>query len=166
MYIDYGGNPADYDQIKSVGNAYNIPIILDGAHSVGTIHNGQSTISKNEISTMSFHMAKVLTTVEGGMIFTSNDKWNKEIRVRINQGESGNARYEHVLLGTNARMTELHAAIGIGQFKKLDKMINSRSVTALKYDNIFSDYSDLITVSKTIFSNSSNAYFLYPISNK
>ena len=163
MYIDYGGNPANYDQIKSIADSNNIPIILDGAHSIGTIYKRQSTISLNEISTMSFHMAKVLTTVEGGMIFTSNDKWNQEIRIRINQGESGKKHYDHILLGTNARMTELQAAIGVGQFKKLDKMLISRSNTAKKYDKYFSEYEDLITVSKTITDNSSNAYFLYPI---
>jgi len=163
MYIDYGGNPADYDKIKSIGKAKGIPIILDGAHSIGTIYKGSSTISKNEISTISFHMAKVLTTVEGGMIFTSNDEWNREIRIRINQGESGKGQYDHILLGTNARMTDLQAAIGLGQLKKLDNMLRLRSEIAKKYDDYFLQYSDIMKVSMAKHKNSTNSYFLYPI---
>ena len=166
MFIDYGGNPADHDKIRAIGEAHNLPVILDGAHSLGTTFKGRPTISINEISTMSFHMAKVLTTVEGGMIFTSNDEWNDEIRVRINQGESGNGQYDHMLLGTNSRMTDLQAAIGLGQLKKIDKMLNSRKNIAKKFDRYFSDHKDLITVSSTNIKDSSNAYFLYPIQIK
>ena len=60
------------------------------------------------------------------MIFTSNDEWNREIRIRINQGESGKGQYDHILLGTNARMTDLQAAIGRVQLKKLPSFLKRR----------------------------------------
>ena len=66
--------------------------------------------AQTKISTMSFHLAKVMTCVEGGMIFTHKEKYATELRVRRNQGES--AKYIHSHLGTNARMMDFCAAIG------------------------------------------------------
>jgi perosamine synthetase len=161
IFIDYGGYPSQGDKIRSIASEYNIPVILDGAHSIGTFHKGQTTISQNEVSTMSFHMAKTFTTVEGGMIFTKNDDWAEEIRIRINQGESGKEKYDHVLLGTNARMTDISAAIGLEQFKKLDWILSSRKNVAQMYDNFFSEVDSIFYLSDT--EDSKNSYFLYPV---
>ena len=107
-------------------------------------------------------MAKSFTTVEGGMIFTHNDNWDREIRIRINQGESGKGKYDHTLLGTNARMTDLQAAIGLGQLKKLDYILSGRANVANLYNKYFAEYKDLINVSSNK-ADSINSYFLYPI---
>lgn len=162
MYIDYGGNPAEGDKIRAIGEKIGVPVILDGAHSIGTVYEGNSTISKHEISTMSFHMAKTFTTVEGGMIFTQNDEWDREIRIRINQGESGQGKYDHILLGTNSRMSDLNAAIGLGQLKKLDLILSGRANVANLYNEFFAEYKDLI---HTPFNEGDliNSYFLYPV---
>jgi len=162
MYIDYGGNPAEGDKIRAVGEKIGVPVILDGAHSIGTVYQGNSTISKHVISTMSFHMAKTFTTVEGGMIFTQNDDWDREIRIRINQGESGKEKYDHILLGTNARMTDIQAAIGLGQLKKLDFILSGRANAANLYNEYFLDYKGLINIPSNR-GNEINSYFLYPI---
>ena len=161
IFIDYGGYPAQGDEVRAIASEHNIPVILDGAHSIGTFYKGKTTISQSEVSTMSFHMAKTFTTVEGGMIFTKNDDWAEEIRIRINQGESGKKKYDHVLLGTNARMTDISAAIGLEQFKKLDWILSSRKNIAEIYDNFFSQTDSIIYLSDSEISR--NSYFLYPI---
>jgi perosamine synthetase len=161
IFIDYGGYPAEGDKVRAIAKEYNIPVILDGAHSIGTLFKGETTISQNEISTMSFHMAKTFTTVEGGMVFTKNDNWAEEIRIRINQGESGLEKYDHVLLGTNARMTDIAASIGLEQCKKIDQILLSRKNIAQQYDQFFKNSENIFYLIDT--TDSTNSYFLYPI---
>ena len=163
IYIDYGGNPAAYDEIKKIAEEFKIVVIQDAAQSLGGIYKGRPLGSQAEISTTSFHMAKVMTTVEGGMIFTHNKKWCEELHIRRNQGESGRKKYEHVLLGTNARMTDLQAGIGLAQFQKLQKMIEGRRQVAETYNSIFAAHHDKITLPQIIHPKSKVVYFLYPI---
>ena len=101
-----------------------------------------------------------MTTVEGGMIFTHNEEVAEEIRVRRNQGES--AKYIHSHLGTNARMTDLHAAIGLAQFEKLPWMLNERQRVAKRYDSHFMNH-ERIQIVACHRADSSNAYFFYPV---
>jgi len=109
---------------------------------------------------MSFHMAKVMTTVEGGMIFTHNEEFAKEAKIRRNQGESG--KYLHSHLGTNARMTDISAAVGLSQFKKLERMLKERKRVAGIYNSFFENKPG-IKVMKCDYPESSHAYFFYPI---
>ena len=163
IFIDYGGNPADYDKISEIGRKYNIAVLQDGAQSLGAIYKGNPVGAQSPISTMSFHMAKVMTTVEGGMIFTHDQATRDRLLTMRNQGEPGGQKYTHTLLGTNARLTDLHAAIGVAQFEKLPKYLQARKQIAKKYDQIFSAKADKIKLVSTPFENSSNAYFFYPI---
>ena len=107
---------------------------------------------------MSFHMAKVMTTVEGGMIFTHKEEVTAELRIRRNQGES--AKYIHSHLGTNARMTDLSAAIGLAQFKKLLWMLKERQRVAKRYDSHFKDHQK-IQITSCQRPDSTSAYFFY-----
>ena len=95
-------------------------LLQDGAQSLGGLYKGKPMGAQAKISTMSFHMAKIITCVEGGMIFTHEKKLMSEVLSRRNQGEVGEENYNHVFLGTNARMTDIQAAIGLAQLKKLD----------------------------------------------
>ena len=163
IFIDYGGNPSNYNGIAAVGKKHKIPVLQDGAQSLGAIYQDHPMGAQTEISTISFHMAKVMTTVEGGMILTHKDELKEEILSRRNQGEPKGGKYKHVFLGTNARMTDIQAAIGLAQFRKLDEMLYKRSQVAEKYNQRFSEYQDKVTTASTIDGNSSNAYFFYPI---
>jgi len=163
IFIDYGGNPSNYNEIAKIGREFDIPVLQDGAQSLGAIYKGHPMGAQTEISTMSFHMAKTMTTVEGGMIFTHRDDWKEEALSRRNQGEPRGGKYKHVLLGTNARMTDLQAGIGLAQFKKMKSMLNKRRQVAEEYDREFQKYEDKIKVVSTSYENSSNAYFFYPI---
>ena len=119
MFIDYGGNPSDINKILKIGKKYGLKIIQDGAQSLGARYNGKPVGANAEISTMSFHMAKILSCIEGGMIFTNSKKYRDEILMRRSHGEEKPGDYIHHILGTNARLTDLQAAIGLSQFKKL-----------------------------------------------
>ena len=108
-------------------------------------------------------MAKIITTIEGGAIFTNEKTIYNDILTRRNIGEPKNKKYYHTHLGTNARMTELHAGIGLAQMKKLNKFVNSRIRIAKIYDSMINeldlDISTLAQREKGI----KNSYFFYPI---
>ena len=160
VFIDYGGNPADIEGLKAVAERNNLLLLQDAAQSLGGIYQNKFLGAQTPISTMSFHMAKIMTTVEGGMIFTHNEEHATELRIRRNQGES--AKYLHSHLGTNARMTDLSAAIGLAQFKKLPWMLEERKRIANRYDFHFKDH-EKIQLSSCQYPDSTNAYFFYPI---
>ena len=160
IFIDYGGNPADIDGIKAVAKKHNLFLLQDAAQSLGGVYKNEPLGAQTKISTMSFHMAKVMTCVEGGMVFTSDSKVAEELRIRRNQGES--SKYLHSHLGTNARMIDICAAIGLEQFKKLPWMLKERRRVAERYNTNFSR-SAKVAVMKCIRPNSCNAYFFYPI---
>ena len=160
VFIDYGGNPADIEGLKAVARKHNLLLLQDAAQSLGGIYQDKFLGAQTPISTMSFHMAKVMTTVEGGMIFAHSKEVAEELRVRRNQGES--AKYIHSHLGTNARMTDLCAAIGLAQFKKLPWMLRERQRVATRYDSYFKSH-EKIRVTSCLQPDSTNAYFFYPV---
>jgi perosamine synthetase len=160
IYIDYGGNPADYEGLKAAAEKHGLFLLQDAAQSLGAVYRGSPVGAQTMLSTMSFHMAKVMTTVEGGMIFTHNEKYDREARIRRNQGES--AKYLHSHLGTNARMTDISAAVGLAQIEKLEYMLQERRRVANIYNSFFENHSG-IKIMKCDYPQSRHAYFFYPI---
>ena len=160
-FIDYGGNPSQLNEILNIGKKNNIKVLQDGAQSLGALYNGKPMGANTLISTMSFHMAKILSTVEGGMIFTNNEKLKNEIIMRRSHGEKKPGDYKHNILGYNARMTDLQAGIGLAQINKLKFFLKKRQKVAKSYDNFFKNCKN-ITLPETN-KNCKNAYFFYPI---
>jgi perosamine synthetase len=160
LFIDYGGDPARIDEIKALGGEFGIPVVQDAAHSLGGTYHGMPLGAQTEISTMSFHMAKVMTTVEGGMILTHRDDFAAEARMYRNQGET--AKYMHGRLGTNARMTDIAASIGLVQAERLQWAIAERERVAERYNRYFDQTNTVERVNK-VASGNTHANFFYPI---
>jgi perosamine synthetase len=160
IFIDYGGDPAQIDEIIALGAASGIPVVQDAAHSLGGTYKEMPLGAQTEISTMSFHMAKVMTTVEGGMILTHRDDFAAEARMYRNQGET--AKYMHGRLGTNARMTDIAASIGLVQTEKLQWALEERQRVAERYNRIFDQTKTVVRVNKVKIGNK-HANFFYPI---
>jgi perosamine synthetase len=161
-FIDYGGIPADYEKINRISKKYKIPIVLDAAQSLGAKHNKLPLGSGGLISTMSFHMAKIITTVEGGAIFTNKKKIYNKLKILRNIGEPKNKKYQHVLLGTNARMTDIQAGFGLSQMNKINKILKERKRVANTYDMMFAN-NKLITKLNPIKPGDNVSNFFYPI---
>ena len=162
IYIDYGGIPANYSEIKKIAKKNNLFLINDAAQSLGSMINDKNLGALGDISTMSFHMAKILTTIEGGMIFTNNKKLKLKIETLRNIGEPKNNKYKHHLIGTNARMTEINAAIGLEQLNKLDFFIKRRNEVADAYIKNIKKLKIPIVLPK-IQKNIKCSYFFFPI---
>ena len=122
--IDLGGNVSDYKELLRISKKYNISLVVDGAQSFGSEYYNKKCCTHGLINTTSFHAAKILTTIEGGMVFTKNkDLFLKAQSIR-NQGET--SKYIHSYLGNNYRMTDLAAAIGNSQMNRIKNTLKDR----------------------------------------
>jgi dTDP-4-amino-4,6-dideoxygalactose transaminase len=135
------GMPCDFNNILPLAEKYNIPIVEDAACAIGSeikINNKWEKIGKphGDIACFSFHPRKVITTGDGGMITTNNPEYDKQFRLLRQHGMSVSdiARHnakriiieEYVTTGFNYRMTDIQAAVGIEQLKKLEYMLKER----------------------------------------
>lgn len=162
MPIDYGGQGADYDALMRITEEQGVHLVVDGAESIGGEYKGRKLCSFGEISTTSFHAAKIITSIEGGMVFTNDDDLANRARIIRNQGEDPKEKYYHTLLGHNYRMTDLHAAIGLAQFRRLDDIIKKRSGIAEYYSQNLQEYADVIKLPYVAPYNK-HAWWVYPI---
>lgn len=129
--IDLGGNVSNYTELTRISKQHDIPLIVDGAQSLGSKYNKIKCCTHGLINTTSFHVAKILTTVEGGMVFSNNKDINEKARIIRNQGES--SKYIHSHLGNNYRMMDLIAAIGCSQINRFDETLKERKTKADYY---------------------------------
>ena len=153
------GMPCNLFKILKIAKKYSIPVIEDAACSIGSeilINKNWEKIGKphGDISCFSFHPRKVLTTGEGGMITTNNKYFEKKFRLLRHQGmsisdldrhNSKNLIFEdHTILGYNYRLTDIQAAVGIAQLKKIKKIIIRRRKIAKQYFEILNDIEEII----------------------
>ena len=118
--IHYVGHPAEMDELREIAENSGLYVIEDAAEAHGAEYKGRKVGSIGHIGCWSFYATKNMTTGEGGMITTNDDKIDERARIIRNHGMT--TRDDHVLLGYNYRMSEINAAIGIVQLAKLDKL--------------------------------------------
>ena len=131
MMVDIFGHPANFNSIKKIADKYNIKIIDDAAQSIGSKYHGKYTGTYSDLGGFSFNAHKHIQTGEGGVVLTNNKNYCKKLKLIRNHGEmiiDSNSRKEELYnnIGYNFRPTEIEAAIGIEQLKKLKKIVNSR----------------------------------------
>jgi dTDP-4-amino-4,6-dideoxygalactose transaminase len=128
MVVHYGGYLADMERIKKIAKKHNLFVIEDAAHAIGAKFKSQMAGGIGDIGCFSFFSNKNMATGEGGMIVTNQDKFAQKIRLLRSHGmtsmtwdrHKGHAySYDVTELGYNYRMTEMNAALGIEQLKKL-----------------------------------------------
>ncbi|MGB9978981.1 DegT/DnrJ/EryC1/StrS family aminotransferase [Methanobacterium sp.] len=124
MPVHLYGQPADMDQICKIAEDHDLKVIEDAAQAHGAIYHGKKVGSIGDMACFSFYPTKNITTGEGGIITTDNDAFDKDARALRAHGES--ERYEHVTLGYNFRMTDIAAAIGVIQVKRLEEFNEKR----------------------------------------
>jgi perosamine synthetase len=157
--IDLGGNPSNYDELIRISRKHKIPLVVDGAQSFGSKYNNVNCCTHGLINTTSFHAAKILTTIEGGMVFTNKkDLFLKAQSIR-NQGET--SKYYHSCLGNNYRMIDLVATVGISQLKRIDETLKQRKEKAIYYKENLKN----IEYPKEL-ENTYNCNFFFPILSK
>jgi perosamine synthetase len=126
--VDLYGLPADIKLIKEIASKNNLRVIEDCAQSHGATCEGKPTGALADIACWSLYAAKNIGTGEGGIVTTNNDKLAEKVRMVRTHGEK--VKYQSLMLGTNYRMTEIQAAIGIVQLKRLPEFFKKRSQNA------------------------------------
>lgn len=127
------GQPANMEVLKEIAEDNNLILVEDAAQAHGAEYKGQRAGSIGDVACFSFYATKNMTTGEGGIIATNDSELANRARLLINHGQS--RKYRHEFLGYNYRMTELSAALGLVQLKKLDSFNNKRIMNAALLDN-------------------------------
>jgi dTDP-4-amino-4,6-dideoxygalactose transaminase len=118
------GNPCDVERLGRIAEKNDLALIYDAAHSFGVEYAGQSVLNFGDVSTLSFHATKVYNTIEGGAIVAADDGIVEKVKLLRNHGIK--SEMEVVLPGTNAKMNEFQAAMGLCNLERVDKSIESR----------------------------------------
>jgi perosamine synthetase len=125
------GQPFDVDPILEICEAHAIPLIEDAAQAHGALYHGVKAGNLGKLACFSFYATKNMITGEGGMVTTNDKPLADKLRLIVNHGQS--EKYLHTMLGYNYRMTDIAAAIGVVQLKKLDKFNMRRRKNAEYY---------------------------------
>lgn len=132
LIVHLFGRPCNMDRIMEIVNKHSLILIEDCAQAHGASWKGKPVGTFGHASAYSFYPTKNMTTGEGGIVLTNDEKVAETARMLINHGMK--IRYHHEIIGYNYRMTNLAASIGLCQLKKLDSMNESRKKNAAAYD--------------------------------
>jgi len=127
------GHPCDMDWIMDIAEDKGLYVIEDCAEAHGAEYKCRKVGSFGDIACFSFYGNKIITTGEGGMCITNNEELAEKMRILRDHGMSKHKRYWHEVIGFNYRMTNLQAAIGVAQLKKLDEFVKKKREIAKWY---------------------------------
>lgn len=164
LVVHIFGQSADMDAIIKIAKKYKIKIIEDGAQSPGVYYNNKPVGAIGDIGGFSFNYHKHIHTGEGGLIVTNDDELAFRCQLIRNHGENYSELLDEKLLvnliGGNYRLTELQAAIGIGQLKKLDGILEHRRKMANYLFDAIIEIKGLLTYKPQ--NDQNHAYYVFP----
>ena len=146
--VHFAGQPCDMRAIGALAQKHGFAVVEDASHAVGATYCGEpvGNCRHSDITVFSFHPVKIVTTAEGGMALASDGKIADRLRLLrthgINREKSkteGGWYYEQEDLGYNYRITDLQAALGESQLKRLDAFLERRRELAARYDRLLAD---------------------------
>lgn len=172
--VHFAGQSCNMAAIHLLAKEYGFRIIEDASHAIGGSYKNEKVgnCRYSDITVFSFHPVKIITTAEGGMALSNDFKLAEQMRLYSSHGITSNDKlmqprpvdeiwnYQQIELGFNYRMTDIQAALGLSQLKRIDEFIQRRHEIAHRYDEAFFDqpikthHQDLDTYS---------SYHLYPI---
>lgn len=131
MPVHVYGKPCNTEKIQEIADKYGLKVIYDAAHAFGVEVGGKSIIDAGDMSTLSFHATKVYNTIEGGALVCHDEKTKQRIDYLKNFGFADETTV--VAPGINGKMDEIRAAYGILNLKYVDRAIEARHQTAIRY---------------------------------
>ena len=168
--VHYGGQPCDMDELKVICRKYELKIIEDAAHALPSSYKGRKIGTIGDITCFSFYATKPLSTGEGGMVVTNNREWHERMKVNRLHGISkdawdrytaqGSWYYEVVENGHKYNTTDLNAAMGLVQLRKVESLRDKRAEIAKLYNQAFKDSNIRIPFLKD---DRNTSWHLYPV---
>lgn len=171
--VDFAGQPCEADRIAALCLQYGVRIVDDASHAIGATWKGERVGSGRwaDITVFSFHPVKILTTGEGGIALTNDAELHRRLAMLRTHGmvrdaghlerkDEGAWYYEQQALGFNYRLTDLQAALGLSQMRRIDAFLAARRRLAARYDRLLAS-SGLTLPSQ--HPDALSSYHLYPI---
>ena len=161
--VDFSGKPVEIKKINEIAKKHNLLVIQDSSHALGSSIDGKKIGSFADMTVFSFHAIKPITTSEGGAIVTNNAEFAEKLRLFRSHGIVKKQFWnsDMVSMGYNLRLTEVAAALGISQLKKLDRFIRKRNEIAKYFDERFQH--EKLFLTQKIAPNQISSRHLYPI---
>ena len=154
------GNACEVEEIEEIANKYNLKVIYDAAHAFDVKYKDKSVLNYGDISTLSFHATKLFHTIEGGALIINDDKLAQKARYLINFGIKNAEEIPH--LGTNAKMNEFEAAMGLCLLDDIKEIEEKRKIVI---ENYRKELKDLVQFQKQN-ENATENYSYFPIAFK
>jgi dTDP-4-amino-4,6-dideoxygalactose transaminase len=165
LVVHLFGYPADMNSIMEIAKKYNLKVIEDAAQAPGVLYKGRPIGTIGDIGGFSLNFHKHIHTGEGGLLVTNSDELALRCRLIRNHGENAVEEYEvkdiSNTIGSNYRLTEIQAAIGIEQFHKLNGFLEHRMTLGNHLNSKLSGIEGLKT--QVVEAGSTHAYYMYPI---
>lgn len=144
MPVSIFGNPLDYDRLNLIREKYNLKIIEDAACSIGAEYKGVKVGTQADIAVFSLHPRKFITTGEGGMLTTNDDKlaeWMNSYK-HFGMDMSGASRegIQFSIIGTNYKLSNILSAVGLEQMNIIDDLLSRRRELACNYAGLLEKY--------------------------
>ena len=169
--VHFTGQSVDLDPIIELAKKYNLIVIEDAAHALGTKYKGNYIGNISHMTEFSFHPVKTITTGEGGIVTTNCEKlYEKLLLFRthgitrnqklMNDKEDGPWHYEQIDLGYNYRITDLQCALGTTQMDKIDFFIKRRKELVNRYNKELSKIDGIIIQKEEEFSDTSRHLYI------
>ena len=161
LVVHIYGLPVNFSKILRLAKKYKLKIIEDSAEVLGLKYKKKFCVNLGDISTLSFYPNKHITTGEGGMLLTDNSNYAKKFQSLRNLCFE-KKRFIHNDLGWNYRLSNLHAAVGMAQFEKLDTFIKKKREIGKLYNSLFKKFNFFDTQPDKL-DYAKNIYWVYGI---
>jgi perosamine synthetase len=161
LVVHIYGHPADMDPIMALAEKHGLTVIEDAAEVHGAEYKGRRCGGIGHISTFSFYANKLITTGEGGMVLVKSSEHAERARSLRNLCFQSGRRFYHESLGYNYRMTNVQAAMGVGQIEQIGETVARKREIAHAYDAAFSGIPALQLPSEMSWAR--NVYWVYGI---
>ncbi|MDP3883024.1 MAG: UDP-4-amino-4,6-dideoxy-N-acetyl-beta-L-altrosamine transaminase [Candidatus Staskawiczbacteria bacterium] len=167
--VDFAGVPCDYDRILKIAKQNKLFLIEDACHAFGTIYKNRKIGSFADMTIVTFHPVKHITTGEGGVVLTNNKNFYEKLKILrihgvVKKPEKGKWYYEVEEPSFNFRITDFQCALGLSQLKKIDKFLKRRREIVAKYNESFKNIEGIILPPEKDYKKI--ARYIYPIQVK
>jgi len=162
MPVHIYGHPADMDPIRRIARTHGLSVVEDAAEAHGALYRGRSVGGLGTAGCFSFYSNKIITTGEGGMVVTrSNAVAGRARRLRDLAFAHATRDYRHSELAFNYRMTNVQAAIGLAQLRRIDEFIEHRRACARIYADLLGDIEGVTLPAEAPWAR--NVYWMYTV---
>lgn len=161
MPVHIYGHPCDMDPIRKIASKHKLIIIEDAAEAHGAEYKGKKCGGFGDLSCFSFYANKIITTGEGGMVLANSSVYAEKLRSLRNLCFRKERRFYHTELGNNFRFTNLQAAVGCGQFERVEELVRKKRWIGKVYNQRLKDIPGLTLPVEEAWAK--NVYWMYGV---